>query len=92
MHTFCSFYIKTNLVYVLVHRNILMYNIYLHSIYYVDMHLKTIIAVCLVYSMKCTKSALLTNAGKSYLHKIKVTPPPLHMRKIPLVLNEHHFC
>ena len=33
MHNFCSCYIdKSNFVYVLVHRNILMYNIYLHTI------------------------------------------------------------
>ena len=37
------------------------------------MHLKTILAVYLVFTMK-------------------YTPPPLHMRKILLVLNEHHFC
>ena len=48
MHKFFSCYIKTN-PYVLVHRNILMYNIHLHTIIYVDMHLKTILAVCLVF-------------------------------------------
>ena len=75
MHNFCSCYIdKYNSIYVHVHRNILMYNniLYLHTIYYVDMHINTILAVCLVF-MKCT-------------------PPPLHMRKILLVLNDVHLC
>ena len=38
MHNFCS--CKSNFVYVLVHRNILMYNINLHTIYLLDMHIR----------------------------------------------------
>ena len=48
MLNFFSFYIKTNLTlynYVLVHRNILMYVILAYHFIYVDVHLKTILAV-----------------------------------------------
>ena len=38
---------KSNFVYVLVHRNILMYDICFHAIIYVDVHLKTILGVSL---------------------------------------------
>ena len=74
MHNFFLLYKdKSNFVYVLVHRNILMY-IYLHTIYLCRYAYKTILAVCLVFS-------ILRSAH----------PPPLHMRKILLVLNEHHL-
>ena len=44
---------KYNFIYVLVHRNILMYYIIYTCIpfIYVDMHINTILAVCLVFSI-----------------------------------------
>ena len=51
---------KSNFVYVLVHRNILMYNNTCIPFIYVDMHLKTILAVCLVfifYEVRTTSTA-----------------------------------
>ena len=57
MHNFCSCGSykeiesnKSNFVYVLVHRNILM--LYLHAIYLCKCASKTILAVTLYYSMK----------------------------------------
>ena len=54
MHNSCSYcYIDvSNIVYVLVHRNILMYIIYTCIPFvFVDLHLKAILAVCLVFSI-----------------------------------------
>ena len=72
-HNFCYHKDKSNFVYVLVHRNIRMYNINLHTIY-----------LCRYASNICSLFSI--------NNSMKYTPPPLHMRKIILVLNKHHFC
>ena len=70
---------KSNFVYVLVHRNIRMYNIYLHAIHLCRHASKTILAVTLFSIILCMRKILVlkniisVEYNFSYLFKLQTS-------------------